>query len=891
MGMDMSMPSLLAYFMTMIYNPNNVSIEASPMTTVAEIEVGKQLCTMFGYNVDDKNEELPVSWGHITCDGTVANLESVWVARNLKFYPLSLRNAMKEELSFVAPSLTVETCSGSRKYLKDLSLWELLNLKVPTILELPDRLYEEYDISPKFLETVMGKYTIQTVGKDTLERQYGIDKPILSFLGGTRHYSWPKAGAITGIGSDNIIGIDVDHGARLDLAALEKRLQACLDNHQAVYMVVAIMGSTEEGAVDPLRDIIRLREKFEDKGLSFVVHADAAWGGYFASMLPESEPRDILPLPSETGEGDGFVPDLTLRADTQEHLYMLRFADSITVDPHKAGYIPYPAGGLCYRDGRMRYQVTWTSPYISRGETTSSIGIFGVEGSKPGASAMSTWFSNVCIGLKPNGYGALLAEATFTCTRFSAQWAAMHTQETSFIVIPFNMLPSELKKDSTTEAVEEEREKIRGLLTKTNQQLTGEDLKLLRALGSDLNINAFACNFRYSDGRLNDDIEEANYLNRSIVEALSVDDPGDDPTSIPFFLTSTEFTQSLYGACATNFKKRLGLRLDENPDLFVLRNVVMNPFPTAQGFIGKLAGEFQKVVEEKVDICRKRNEIKDAHHRFIIQGTKNLYLTYLPSFHIANHRRQLIVSAKIISDEMMQKYTELRNNYPNETLILDTQGKEDLSSLLSEKKTFKAFIFKGGPRRAIIKDVDVTIVDVLKDHPLHSMHRDANYPSGHMPFYLYGTKDEHHIDHILVRSPNIQLSAENVQLKLADGGLPDEQLSQGAILYAEGVEEAAMQPFLTTEELLAPPGHSHHQFFFRPGQEFSVKIFRDPHQPDAKGPGLADVTEKEQIATGTMVLGERLYVDSDHVNKDPFKPKQTYARWKAEFDKIGRELD
>ena len=83
-------------------------------------------------------------------------------------------------------------------------------------------------------------------------------------------------------------------------------------------------------------------------------------------MLPQgNQPGQEINLPSEKGSGAGFVPDSSLRADTQEDLFMLREADSITIDPHKAAYVPYPTGGLCYRDGRMRHLVTWTSPYIS----------------------------------------------------------------------------------------------------------------------------------------------------------------------------------------------------------------------------------------------------------------------------------------------------------------------------------------------------------------------------------------------------------------------------------------------------------------------------------------------------------------------------------------------
>ena len=77
---DVSMPALLGYFTTMLYNPNNVALEASPLTTVAEMEVGLQLCNLFGYNVDENSKEQPMSWGHITCDGSIANLESIWYA-------------------------------------------------------------------------------------------------------------------------------------------------------------------------------------------------------------------------------------------------------------------------------------------------------------------------------------------------------------------------------------------------------------------------------------------------------------------------------------------------------------------------------------------------------------------------------------------------------------------------------------------------------------------------------------------------------------------------------------------------------------------------------------------------------------------------------------------
>lgn len=411
-----------------------------------------------------------------------------------------------------------------------------------------------------------------------------------------------------------MIGVEVDHGARVDLKDLRKKLQECLDKKQAVYCVVAIIGTTDEGAVDPLRGVIALRNEFQEKGLSFLIHGDAAWGGYFCSMIPQDfEPGKVIELPSEKGSPAGFVPDSALRADTQEDLFMLREIDSITVDPHKAAYVPYPAGGLCYRDGRMRYQVTWTSPVLSRGAVTAtSIGIFGIEGSKPGASSMSTWFSNACIGLGPDGYGKLLGEVTFTCSRFSAEWAAMSTKDDAFVVVPLNELPAELRPDATEEKVEEERQKIRDrILHKTNYEIVTEDekrpdddkaLALLRALGSDLNINAFSTNWRYADGTLNTEVEEANYFNLRVIQRLSVDSPEDEPAKIPLYLTSTTFHLHEYKDCVQHFKKRLGLYVDDI-DLIVLRNVVMSPWPTDGNFIGRLINEFRKVLNEEVQVC------------------------------------------------------------------------------------------------------------------------------------------------------------------------------------------------------------------------------------------------------------------------------------------------
>lgn len=189
------MPAVLGQFIEILYNPNYVAFEASPLMTVIEMEVGQALCTLLGYNLDPEKTELPLARGHATCDDSVANLETISIARNLKFYPLSIRSAMKEggPLAFIAEDFVIEPCIGSKKLFQKLSVWELLNLKLKTILDIPKRLYSQYHIAPGFLNDVMQKYGIQSTEKQTLEKEF--DVPDAQFLvSNTGHYSWPKGG-------------------------------------------------------------------------------------------------------------------------------------------------------------------------------------------------------------------------------------------------------------------------------------------------------------------------------------------------------------------------------------------------------------------------------------------------------------------------------------------------------------------------------------------------------------------------------------------------------------------------------------------------------------------------------------------------------------------------
>ena len=53
----------------------NVAYESSPATSQMEEEVGMEFAKLMSYKD---------GWGHIVADGSLANLEGLWYARNIK---------------------------------------------------------------------------------------------------------------------------------------------------------------------------------------------------------------------------------------------------------------------------------------------------------------------------------------------------------------------------------------------------------------------------------------------------------------------------------------------------------------------------------------------------------------------------------------------------------------------------------------------------------------------------------------------------------------------------------------------------------------------------------------------------------------------------------------
>jgi glutamate/tyrosine decarboxylase-like PLP-dependent enzyme len=209
------------------------------------------------------------------------------------------------------------------------------------------------------------------------------------------HYSWRRICSILRV---NFIEVDVDRNYRIDLNQLEDILK-----RGGVMFVMANFGTTGVGAVDPISEIIKMRDKF-----GFHLHIDAAYGGY-ARCLIIGKSGDIIPF----GEVDG-----NLKRFTYDNLNLISDADSITIDPHKHGLVMYGAGGVLYRDEGLRRIILNTSPYTYHRRDKPNIGMFQLEGSRPGASAAAVWLTHRIFPLNRDGFGRILSETIRSANYF-----------------------------------------------------------------------------------------------------------------------------------------------------------------------------------------------------------------------------------------------------------------------------------------------------------------------------------------------------------------------------------------------------------------------------------------------------------------------------------------
>jgi tyrosine decarboxylase/aspartate 1-decarboxylase len=163
------------------------------------------------------------------------------------------------------------------------------------------------------------------------------------------HYSFDKAADLLNL---KLIKVKLNPHFQTDVKAAEEAIT------QRTVAIVGVAGTTGLGTVDPIPELSEIALAH-----NIHLHVDAAFGGF------------VLPFLEELGY------------DALDFDFRLPGVDSITIDPHKMGLAPIPAGGILFRNKAISEVISTRVPYLA-GEVTSQSTLLGT---RSGASVVAVW--------------------------------------------------------------------------------------------------------------------------------------------------------------------------------------------------------------------------------------------------------------------------------------------------------------------------------------------------------------------------------------------------------------------------------------------------------------------------------------------------------------------
>ncbi len=161
------------------------------------------------------------------------------------------------------------------------------------------------------------------------------------------HFSFKKAADMLNL---KIVEAKLDENYKIDIGSLKEAIS------DKTVAIVGIAGTTELGLIDPIEEISKIAH---ENNIYF--HVDAAFGGFSIPFLKQ------------------------LGYDLPVFDFSLEGVCSITVDPHKMGLAPIPAGGIIFRKKEYLQVMAVDSPYLTV-KTQST-----VVGTRLGAASAATY--------------------------------------------------------------------------------------------------------------------------------------------------------------------------------------------------------------------------------------------------------------------------------------------------------------------------------------------------------------------------------------------------------------------------------------------------------------------------------------------------------------------
>ena len=203
-----------------------------------------------------------------------------------------------------------------------------------------------------------------------------VEKPEL-ILPESAHFSFLKASDLLKV---KLVWVDLNRDYSVNVKDVETKIT---DN---TIGIVGIAGTTGLGVVD---DIPALSDIAVDYGIP--LHIDAAFGGF------------VIPFAKALGYE---LPDFDFK---------LKGVQSITIDPHKMGMVPIPAGGIVFRKKKYMDVINVLAPYLAGGKIFQAT----ITGTRPGANAIAVWALLKHLGFE--GYKNVVKEAMENALWFAEQ--------------------------------------------------------------------------------------------------------------------------------------------------------------------------------------------------------------------------------------------------------------------------------------------------------------------------------------------------------------------------------------------------------------------------------------------------------------------------------------
>ncbi|HHI00033.1 MAG TPA: tyrosine decarboxylase MfnA [Thermococcus litoralis] len=195
------------------------------------------------------------------------------------------------------------------------------------------------------------------------------------------HFSFLKASDLLGV---KLVWAELNRDYSVNIRDVEDKIT---DN---TIGIVGIAGTTGLGVVD---DIPALSDIAVDYGIP--LHVDAAFGGF------------VIPFAKALGYD---LPDFDFK---------LKGVQSVTIDPHKMGMAPIPAGGIIFREKKYMDAINVLAPYLAGGEIFQAT----ITGTRPGANAIAVWALLKHLGFE--GYKRVVKEAMENAYWFAEQIKAI----------------------------------------------------------------------------------------------------------------------------------------------------------------------------------------------------------------------------------------------------------------------------------------------------------------------------------------------------------------------------------------------------------------------------------------------------------------------------------